>query len=324
MDINENYQFTISIIIPFYNALDKINFFLNSLIKQDLNAVEIIFVDDGSIDGTSELIETILSAENITYKIIRKHNGGVSSARNLGLNKAIGTYVIFVDSDDALLNDAISEIKKSVHDNKEANFFIFEYLRFKEVNKNDALKYTIADKEYVNIEASEIFKRYLSGVLIKRISVCSCVYKLEFLRDKKIQFDENYSYGEDQKFVIDCLTSSSDFKYFKFPILAYVNYDNSATGIYNPKWFHSYQVFSSIYQRAELSCYKNELENRMNNELLAIANKIIMQNNFFESLMFIRKNILPLRHRIHKLASFVLFEIPFLYVFLYRSYKFFR
>lgn len=90
----------VSIIVPFYNT--QIAYYqkcLNSICDQTYKNLEIIIVDDGSQDELAKVIDT-LSKQDVRIKVFHKSNGGVSSARNLGIKEATGDYIAFVDSDD--------------------------------------------------------------------------------------------------------------------------------------------------------------------------------------------------------------------------------
>lgn len=99
----------LSIIIPVYNAEEYLDRCLESVVSQNFTSYEVILVDDGSSDS-SPLICDRYSATDPRFRTIHKENGGVSSARNAGLNLAKGEYVMFVDSDDALLPDALERM----------------------------------------------------------------------------------------------------------------------------------------------------------------------------------------------------------------------
>jgi glycosyltransferase involved in cell wall biosynthesis len=87
----------VSVIIPTYNRAGIIDKTLFSVIRQTISDIEIIAVDDGSTDNTCEVVKKIGDSR---IKYFYKENGGVSSARNLGLTKAGGEYIAFLDSDD--------------------------------------------------------------------------------------------------------------------------------------------------------------------------------------------------------------------------------
>lgn len=109
-------NYKISIIIPIYNAEDTIGKTLHSIISQSYSNLEIILVNDGSTDTSLEICKN-LELKDSRIKIINKKNGGVSSARNIGISNATGQYIIHADSDDIVLPDAylnlINEVKKS-------------------------------------------------------------------------------------------------------------------------------------------------------------------------------------------------------------------
>ena len=97
----EVYVLLLTIVIPAFNAADFISTSINSLKHQSNKDFEVIIVDDGSIDQTADVTERLLIESKIpAYQIVKKTNGGVSSARNLGLREAKGEYVFFLDADE--------------------------------------------------------------------------------------------------------------------------------------------------------------------------------------------------------------------------------
>lgn len=94
----------VSVIIPAYNSQDSIIPCIESVLKQTHRNMEIIVVDDGSVDATKELVENYRIQKGIVeLRLISKKNGGPSSARNVGIRKARGEYIAFLDSDDEWL-----------------------------------------------------------------------------------------------------------------------------------------------------------------------------------------------------------------------------
>lgn len=89
----------ISIIIPIYNVLPYIKKCINSVINQTYKNIEIILVDDGSTDGSEKYCDKIKQADH-RIKVYHKQNGGLSDARNYGIEKSTGDYLFFLDSDD--------------------------------------------------------------------------------------------------------------------------------------------------------------------------------------------------------------------------------
>lgn len=96
----------VSIIIPVYNAKIYLKKCLNSLINQTYRNIEILLIDDGSSDESLSVCQRYAEIDS-RVKVVHKKNGGVSSARNLGLKHVSGKYVCFVDADDWMTQNAI-------------------------------------------------------------------------------------------------------------------------------------------------------------------------------------------------------------------------
>lgn len=120
-----NYQ--ISIIIPIYNVDQYIERCLRSVLEQYTTQIELVLVDDGSVDGSVNTVQNILSQyADVQFQLIRnKSNKGVSAARNTGVAAAQGNYIYFVDSDDELEKGAIACLLNAVKQYPSAPLFIF-------------------------------------------------------------------------------------------------------------------------------------------------------------------------------------------------------
>ena len=92
----------VSIVVPIYKVEKYLSRCVQSLLNQTLKDIEIILVDDGSPDKCPEMCEDYLKADK-RVKVVHKVNGGLSSARNAGIDVATGKYIGFVDSDDSIL-----------------------------------------------------------------------------------------------------------------------------------------------------------------------------------------------------------------------------
>lgn len=108
----------ISVIIPVYNVEQYLDRCIKSIVSQDYPNLEIILVDDGSIDKSGSICDH-WSHVNSRITVIHKVNGGLSSARNAGIDNMHGNYVMFVDSDDYLLPNCISFLKNMISDDCE-------------------------------------------------------------------------------------------------------------------------------------------------------------------------------------------------------------
>lgn len=99
MKDNNSMQGKISVIIPAYNCENTIEYCIDSILNQTYNNLEVIIVDDGSIDSTFEVSQAIVERDH-RVTVYRKENGGQASARNYGLDRCTGMYITFVDDDD--------------------------------------------------------------------------------------------------------------------------------------------------------------------------------------------------------------------------------
>ena len=100
----------VSVIVPVYNASEYIGNTLNSIINQNFDGYEIIVIDDGSTDGSLEIINTTLENIEIPHKIIHQENAGVSVARNVGIEACKGDYLVFIDADDHVTPNHLSTL----------------------------------------------------------------------------------------------------------------------------------------------------------------------------------------------------------------------
>jgi len=100
-----------SIIIPLYNKVGQIRTTLESVLSQSLRDFELIVVNDGSTDGSDSIVSSIHDSR---VRLINKNNGGVSSARNVGVKNANGDWIILLDADDIMLPDALLNMSKMI------------------------------------------------------------------------------------------------------------------------------------------------------------------------------------------------------------------
>lgn len=164
----------VTIIIPVYNILSFLDKCLDSVCKQTYKELEIILVDDGSTDGSAIACDQWSSTDN-RIKVYHKKNGGLSDARNYGLSKATGSYIIYLDGDDWI---AINAVEKLVHTAQEyhADFiqagYYYAYENYLlvyneptniiEYNKENALKELISNGRIKNFAWGSLIKRELA------------------------------------------------------------------------------------------------------------------------------------------------------------------
>lgn len=115
--MKKNNKILVSVIVPVYNVQDYIEKCLDSLVNQTLEQLEVIIVDDGSTDRTGSIVDEYQKKYSTKFKVIHKENEGVSIARNIGLEKATGKYIGFLDSDDWVNYDMYEKLYKKACEN---------------------------------------------------------------------------------------------------------------------------------------------------------------------------------------------------------------
>ncbi|MCF2570136.1 glycosyltransferase [Mediterraneibacter glycyrrhizinilyticus] len=220
----------ISVVIPVYNVEKYLAECLDSVIGQSFRDIEIICVNDGSKDGSRDILAAYAKKDS-RIVIFDKTNGGLSSARNTGLDAATGKYVLFLDSDDLLhASDALSVLYQKAEDNSlEQLFFdaevIFENDDVKEKNSN-YIDYYKRKNNYEDITAGrELFSMLQSNWDFKP-NACMQFFLRSFLTDNELTFCENILH-EDEVFTLECVALSKRAAYINMPCLIRRIRDNS-------------------------------------------------------------------------------------------------
>lgn len=208
-----NYDEGISVIIPVYNAEKYICECVRSVLNQSYRNLEIILVDDGSTDNSFTLLNS-LQKEDLRIKVIHKDNGGVSSARNVGINSATKKYITFVDSDDTIE----TEMYKNMIEFAEKSNLDCVVCGINSINVFKNSKVTLCPKfengkiitdkdiiEYI-IKPSLGFSK---GNAEAMYSVWNKLFSRKVIRENKLYFNENRNHGEDWQFCIDFFAVAS-------------------------------------------------------------------------------------------------------------------
>lgn len=149
----------ISIIVPIYNVSEYLEECLESIINQTYKNIEIILVDDGSTDRSSEICEDYLLKDDRIY-VFHKLNGGLSDARNYGIDKAKGSFITFVDSDDILMPNYIEYLYNLLKQNK-TDISECQIHKFVEGKRDYRIKSYDAPVLYIG--KNNIMEAYLKG-----------------------------------------------------------------------------------------------------------------------------------------------------------------
>lgn len=237
----------VSVIIPVYNVEKYLRQCLDSVINQTLKDIEIICVNDGSTDNSPQILEEYAAKDN-RIKIINKTNGGLSSARNAGMEVAQGEFIGFVDSDDYLdLNFYESLYNRAKETN--SDIVVCEYIyRFKDKSKTKKV-FLKVDK---NVVTSDVKEKFECLYLPVYCYVHNKIYKKECIKEN---FVEGLNY-EDIYFTTKILSDNN--KMAVAPNVAY-NYRNNPNSIVN----NTNNLNKHFYHKALAFFYKFVSDNNI-------------------------------------------------------------
>lgn len=210
-------MYKISIIIPVYNVEKYLDKCIKSIVCQEYQNIEIILIDDGSIDNSSRICD-IWAKEDKRIKVIHKSNGGVSSARNEGLKQATGDYITFIDGDDYIT----PEFSFLINQITDEDVVCVPYLE----SINDIVTIKIPKTNWINKKIYNINK----GKVINGIYNSSCfkIFKSRVIKDNNLKFDTNYKIAEDLKFSFEAIAGSKKISFIGVPYYIYVRNNTSA------------------------------------------------------------------------------------------------
>lgn len=191
----------LSIIIPVKDGKDFIERCLNSVEKQLTDEVECIVIDDGSTDGTTEILKEYVGKKG--FGIYRQDKSrGVSDARNAGITFAKGEYITFLDSDDEYVENAIKKMLNTTAQQKD--IVQFNQLRHYDETGKTMLRYTNPTGTY------SLYCRPQMWCM-----VWNKIYRTKFLKDNHIWFKTGMQFGEDEHFNLKCMLADATYWHTK-------------------------------------------------------------------------------------------------------------
>ena len=232
----------VSIIMPVYNSEKTVKRAIESIINQTYLNWELIIVNDGSTDKTLEICSEYI--DNLKIKIIDKKNEGPSSARNLGINKASGKYIMFIDSDDIYESNIIEKMLNHITSDRMVccNYYKinFEKKQYKKIQQdivvsNDKLQYFVEETQ----------KNTLFNIIWNKI------YLKDIIVENNILFDEQIDFGEDLEFNIEYFKYVKSAYLIKEPLYNYYIENSSSSFKYRENDFfirlHNVEKLEELY-----------------------------------------------------------------------------
>jgi glycosyltransferase involved in cell wall biosynthesis len=242
----------VSIIIPVFNGEGFIKNTIEAVLNQSYDNIEIIIVNDGSVDNT---LTNIKALNNDSLIIIDQSNAGVSIARNNGLKKSTGEYVCFLDADDLLPVSFVEDRVKFLNENRDFSFCCSDYIAIdKEGNELERGGFKLFTTDAVN------------EILLYSPAACSTpssfMFLGAFLRKNNIQFHPQLSNTADRLFILDCFKYGYG-AYFEGSPFYHTIYTGSMSSTISQKILFDFKLYLSLLisrnyipQNIEKKCLK--------------------------------------------------------------------
>jgi len=287
----------LSIILPVYNSAKFLDKILNSLQSQIEKDLEIIFVNDGSKDNSLEICQKFAALDKRII-VKNKENGGVSSARNMGMECATGEFIAFLDPDDYVDKEMYSNMLKCA--NAETDIVISGF--FHEFGKKSIEVKMPQDMKSVYI-GNEIYAEVLPkfilygkglGNLPQMGAVWRMIFRKEFLEKNELKFLP-FACQDDWYFSLMALRIANSIAIEKGAYYHYVHYEGSITGKYKPQYpIDCAGVIEELKRNGIFDFIPRKYENNPNFmffSFIFILNRIVMQK---KSLFALKEELLEI------------------------------
>ena len=232
----------VTVVVPVYNVEKYIGRCIESILSQTHTNFELILVDDGSPDNSGVICDAFAKKDN-RITVIHQENGGVSKARNVGLDLAKGKYLFFVDSDDWIEPNHIECMLPCCGED-----MVYGGLKFyknSQFIKNHSIPNVIVERDEWLKGYDTIHSR---GLTITFISGC---YNMDIIRNNNLRFDVTLDISEDGLFNLEYMKRCQKIRYSDICTYCYEDGDDSSTSL-----SHKYQP--KRLQAEEIKCLKTE------------------------------------------------------------------
>jgi len=211
----------ISVIVPVYNSVHYVTKCIESILAQTHENLEIILIDDGSVDGSGEICDE-MAKKDLRITVVHQTNQGLSAARNIGLFHASGEYISFVDSDDLLPPEAMSHLFFACQ-NSSADLIVGDCHVLGSGSMGSYWR--LENDEYSRvaycIEMVEKTAGWLANVVWGKL------FRHGIIKQNELKFRENVGTWEDSVFTLDYLAYAEKIINVKKPVYSYFRYDEA-------------------------------------------------------------------------------------------------
>lgn len=240
----------ISIIIAAYNIEDYIERCMSSVVNQTYSNLDIVVVNDGSTDNTLNIINSF-SENDVRINVINQSNKGLLASRKIGFNHSQGDYILFIDGDDWLEEDAI-EIMYNAMVNDNCDIIQCKY--YKRYDNGKTVKFIEKNRGIIDPD------RLIEGVLLCDINhnVWTKLIRKDYIIENNIYFMDNITFGEDLAFTFELFKSRPKVKIIDDALYNYYQRSDSLTNSFSPKVLEINKVVQYIEKELiGLGLYEN-------------------------------------------------------------------
>ena len=247
----------VSVIVPVFNTEEVVERTLNSICTQTYKNFELIIINDGSTDASEEVCKLFVEKDS-RVRYFYKENGGVSSARNLGLAKARGEYILFCDSDDKW---EMTLLEVVVNQMTEGNY---DMVRFSYKSDNEDFLPSYQLPEQTMNEKELLLACFTDSCISVNMSICwGGIYKRNIIEQNNIRFVDALRIGEDSMFVLDYTMHCKRIKCIKEALYRYYPIFEkrvNATNREKAALYDQHELYGLLFQKF-YSKYNNVLTN---------------------------------------------------------------
>lgn len=324
-DIFFSESLLVSVIIPVYNCEGVLHYSIDSVLKQTYKNIEIILIDDGSTDSSGNICDAYKEQDS-RVTVYHKNNGGVSEARNLGMEAANGYYIMFVDADDYISEFTISQMISVAH-RYEADIVTADYVRSKTYD------HTFKIEQDINVSLMNAEQFVSTSKGNQRVNICCKLYKSSII--SKYRFPVGFV-AEDEYFSGMVLTDESvkQIALIRTELYCYVENDKSLSHNYSIEQYISIenildQLYKSVKEKTNKKYFHNIYLLLYISKTCGVKYNLIMRNAFTGSVKERfrrnqRKYCLELWKSEISLNKKIIYTLIFISNSVYRRYIIFR
>ena len=291
----------ISVIIPIHNAEKYLKQCVDSVLNQEFVDKEILLIDDGSTDKSGKICDEFESS-NKDIKVWHIKKQGVGNARNFGIEKSKGKYLVFIDADDFLPNKEVLSKLYSTIENMNSDIVVGNYYRLWDGNLLPATSHDV----FNNVNSSTGDFRFQGFFSTGTLAYVWCkMYRKSFLNNHNIYFG-NYTYAQDKMFNFICYSSKPKYSFLNERVYVYRKNDSSVSHRYRKDSADCWMNLAN-----DLNGYLNDNKNGKNLDLVYYT---IFFAAFFDSKQEYQnseKNIAAVIRILKKYGSYPLAKVSF-------------